>query len=61
MKSRLSIRPTNHLNLVVCISTQNNLEIFPYNKAIMSWKVAKVGHNYCTLNVNSYVSSFNLG
>ncbi len=42
MKSKLSIKLANHLNLVVCISKQNNLEFFPYNEAITSWKVAKV-------------------
>jgi len=46
MKSKLNIKLTNHLNLVVCISKQNDLDFFPYDKAIMSWKVAKVQHNY---------------
>jgi hypothetical protein len=46
MKSKLSIKLTNHLNIVVCISKQNDLDFFPYDKAIMSWKVAKVQHNY---------------
>ncbi len=55
MKSRLSIKLTNQLNLVVCISTQNNFKKCIYNEAILSWKVAKVHHNYYTLNVSSYV------
>jgi hypothetical protein len=38
---KLSIKLTNHLNLVVFISKQNDLKIIPYNETLCHGKVLR--------------------